>query len=190
MPGKTKPGKTLIQEIEKSTSRKKSKRRPPRLTGVSKQRKMANARERQRVHALNKYIENLRELIPLSPSDKRPSKIEVIWMAATYIEFLSELLEKSKTPSEEISTTKPDANTQDVSQSFDSTNFLDVTGQYIAVILSPFIKMGSIQRGLKRMFNLNHVFFSVADIFGFDTECSSLTDLDLDSLFFETGLLI
>ncbi|XP_068715985.1 transcription factor Atoh1-like [Montipora foliosa] len=153
MPDKTKPGKTLIQEIEKSTSRKKTKRRPPRLTGVSKQRKMANARERQRVHALNKYIENLRELIPLSPSDKRPSKIEVIWMAATYIEFLSELLEKSKMPSEEISTTKPDANTQDVSRSFDSTNFLDVT---------------------------------VADIFGFDTECSSLTDLDLDSLFFET----
>ncbi|XP_068756083.1 uncharacterized protein [Montipora capricornis] len=74
-------------------------------------------------------------------------------MAATYIEFLSELLEKSKMPSEEISTTKPDANTQDVSRSFDSTNFLDVT---------------------------------VADIFGFDTECSSLTDLDLDSLFFET----
>ncbi|CAH3126620.1 hypothetical protein pdam_00004917 [Pocillopora damicornis] len=78
-------------------AKKKTKRRPPRLTGVSKQRKMANERERRRVHALNSHIENLRELIPLSPFEKRPTKTEVIWMAATYIKFLTDLLEKLKT---------------------------------------------------------------------------------------------
>lgn len=82
---------------EDKNAKKKTKRRPPRLTGVSKQRKMANERERRRVHALNSHIENLRELIPLSPFEKRPTKTEVIWMAATYIRFLTDLLEKLKT---------------------------------------------------------------------------------------------
>ena len=113
------------QDIERKTSRKKPKRRPPRLTGVSKQRKQANERERQRVHALNTHIENLRDLIPLSPFQKRPTKTEVIWMAATYIEFLTELLEKSENPGETTSESSVDVH---ISQSLDLT-LIDVTGQ-------------------------------------------------------------
>ncbi|KAL9968437.1 hypothetical protein ACROYT_G026814 [Oculina patagonica] len=88
--------------------KRKTKRRPPRLTGVSKQRKMANERERRRVHALNLRIENLRDLIPLSPFEKRPTKTEVIWMAATYIKFLTDLLEKSDKTADNTSETADD----------------------------------------------------------------------------------
>ena len=72
--------------------RKKHRRRGPRLTGVSKQRKSANARERSRVQVINSAFENLRELIPLSPTEKRPSKIETVRLAALYISHLTELL--------------------------------------------------------------------------------------------------
>ncbi|XP_020616452.1 pancreas transcription factor 1 subunit alpha-like [Orbicella faveolata] len=101
--------------------KRKSKRRPPRLTGVSKQRKMANERERRRVHALNSHIENLRDHIPLSPFEKRPTKTEVIWMAATYIKFLTDLLEKSdKTADNTL-----ELGADDTSQSLDLT-FIDI----------------------------------------------------------------
>lgn len=73
-------------------ARKKHRRRGPRLTGVSKQRKSANARERSRVQVINSAFESLRELIPLSPTEKRPSKIETVRLAALYIHHLTELL--------------------------------------------------------------------------------------------------
>lgn len=72
--------------------RKKHRRRGPRLTGVSKQRKSANARERSRVQVINSAFDSLRELIPLSPTEKRPSKIETVRLAALYIHHLTELL--------------------------------------------------------------------------------------------------
>lgn len=103
--------------------KRKTKRRPPRLTGVSKQRKLANERERRRVHTLNTRIENLRDLIPLSPFEKRPTKTEVIWMAATYIKFLTDLLEKSDNSAD--STTEI---ADETSQSLDLA-FVDVSGQ-------------------------------------------------------------
>lgn len=103
-------------------SKKKTKRRPPRLTGVSKQRKMANERERRRVHALNTRIENLRDLIPLSPFEKRPTKTEVIWMAATYIKFLTDLLEKSDKTADNTSEAA-----DDTSESLDLM-FVDISG--------------------------------------------------------------
>lgn len=102
--------------------KRKTKRRPPRLTGVSKQRKMANERERRRVHALNTRIDNLRDLIPLSPFEKRPTKTEVIWMAATYIKFLTDLLEKSDKTVENASETADES-----SQSLDLL-FVDMAG--------------------------------------------------------------
>ena len=64
------------------------------MTGVSKQRKSANARERSRVQVINSAFESLRELIPLSPTEKRPSKIETVRLAALYISHLTELLTK------------------------------------------------------------------------------------------------
>lgn len=84
-------------------TKKKSKRRGRRLTGVSRQRRMANTRERNRVQTLNETIEKLRTLIPLFPGEKRPSKMETIHLAALYIAHMTEILES--TPSELLTTT-------------------------------------------------------------------------------------
>ena len=54
---------------------------------------MANARERTRVQVLNENIERLRDLIPLFPGEKKPSKTETIRLAAVYISCLTEILE-------------------------------------------------------------------------------------------------
>lgn len=73
--------------------KKKPRRRGPRLTGVSKQRRVANARERRRVEILNMNIQILRHMIPLPPQDREPSKTEVIWLAVDYITELTKMLE-------------------------------------------------------------------------------------------------
>ena len=52
-------------------SKKKTKRRGRRLTGLSKQRRIANTRERNRVHTINDCIDRLRDLIPLFPHERR-----------------------------------------------------------------------------------------------------------------------
>lgn len=83
--------------------KKKSRRRGPRLTGVSKQRRLANARERNRVHILNMNIQVLRELIPLPPQEKEPTKTEIIWMAAKYIALLGDMLDQEPFDFEECS---------------------------------------------------------------------------------------
>lgn len=70
---------------------KRLKRRGPRLTGVSKQRKKANARERNRVNILNNYIQLLRTLIP--EQETRTTKFDVIIGAAAYISQLTEILQ-------------------------------------------------------------------------------------------------
>lgn len=80
-------------KLEKTQGRKKTRRRGPRLTGVSRQRRMANARERSRVQNLNAHIERLRDLIPLFPGEKKPSKTETIRLAAVYISCLTDILE-------------------------------------------------------------------------------------------------
>ena len=72
--------------------KRKHKRRGPRLTGVSKQRRSANARERNRVRVINNALETLRDRIPLLPTEKRPSKIETVRLAALHIHHLTELL--------------------------------------------------------------------------------------------------
>lgn len=75
--------------------KRKARRRGPRLTGVSKQRRVANARERRRVEILNMNIQILRHMIPLPPQDKEPSKTEVIWLAVDYITELMKMLESA-----------------------------------------------------------------------------------------------
>lgn len=85
----------LSQSSDESQSkrrRKVLKRRGPRLTGVSKQRKKANARERNRVNILNSYIQLLRTLIP--ESEKRVTKFDVIVGATTYISQLTSILQE------------------------------------------------------------------------------------------------
>lgn len=75
------------------------KRRGPRLTGVSRQRRLANARERNRVQILNAKIDTLRDLIPLFPDEKKPSKTDTVRLAAEYIGHLTDILETTEKPS-------------------------------------------------------------------------------------------
>ncbi|XP_031572709.1 transcription factor 21-like [Actinia tenebrosa] len=74
---------------------KKKKRRSAPLTGVSKLRKAANARERERVRVLNKGIELLKSILPIDESIVKPTKTDIIWMAARYIYELREMLHES-----------------------------------------------------------------------------------------------
>lgn len=84
-------GDTENQSQKRRKVLKRLKRRGPRLTGVSKQRKKANARERNRVSILNNYIQLLRTLIP--EPEKRTTKFDVIIGAAAYISQLTEILQ-------------------------------------------------------------------------------------------------
>ena len=65
---------------------------------------MANARERCRVQTLNAHIERLRDLIPLFPGEKKPSKTETIRLAAVYISCLTDILETTPEGLERITT--------------------------------------------------------------------------------------
>ncbi|EDO43666.1 predicted protein, partial [Nematostella vectensis] len=67
-----------------------------RLTGVSRQRRLANTRERHRVQVLNAYIDRLRHLIPLFPGEKKPSKTETVHLAALYIEHMTEIIQNTE----------------------------------------------------------------------------------------------
>lgn len=83
--------KRFTAEEDSKTSKRK-KRRSPRLTGVSKQRKKANARERNRVSVLNDYIQILRTLIP--QNGNKTTKFDVIVGATSYISQLSSILQR------------------------------------------------------------------------------------------------
>lgn len=74
---------------------RKKKRRSAPLTGVSKLRKAANARERERVKVLNEGIELLKGILPMDASIVKPTKTDIIWMAARYISELREMLHES-----------------------------------------------------------------------------------------------
>ncbi|XP_008298566.1 basic helix-loop-helix transcription factor scleraxis isoform X2 [Stegastes partitus] len=63
-----------------------------RLSGVSKQRQAANARERDRTHSVNSAFTALRTLIPTEPADRKLSKIETLRLASSYISHLANVL--------------------------------------------------------------------------------------------------
>ncbi|XP_078572115.1 transcription factor 15-like isoform X1 [Branchiostoma floridae x Branchiostoma japonicum] len=85
------------------------RRKKPKLTGVSKQRQQANARERDRTHSvntvdsesnrekartqnLNTAFTTLRTMIPTEPADRKLSKIETLRLATSYISHLATVL--------------------------------------------------------------------------------------------------
>ena len=118
----------MAEECEGSIlaeDKKKRKRRCPRLTGISKQRRLANARERKRVQLL-KEIEDLKSMLPLSPFEKKPTKTEVIWLAAEYIDELTKMLDKAQSE-EEINEPLLDFDTL---LSIDIEKLLDLEGKY------------------------------------------------------------
>jgi hypothetical protein len=103
-----KEGETLANE----KSRKKKRRSAP-LTGVSKLRKAANARERERVRILNEGIDRLKSILPMDESVVKPTKTDIIWMAARYISELRGMLHESdsgrSSASEELEESSPES---------------------------------------------------------------------------------
>ncbi|XP_053563656.1 transcription factor 15-like [Bombina bombina] len=68
------------------------RKRKSRVSGVSKQRQAANARERDRTHSVNTAFTALRTLIPTEPVDRKLSKIETLRLASSYISHLANIL--------------------------------------------------------------------------------------------------
>ncbi|XP_072258700.1 transcription factor 15-like [Pyxicephalus adspersus] len=68
------------------------RKRKGRMSGVSKQRQAANARERDRTHSVNTAFTALRTLIPTEPADRKLSKIETLRLASSYISHLANIL--------------------------------------------------------------------------------------------------
>lgn len=88
---------------EDGTKRRK-RRRKPRLTGLSKQRQTANARERLRMRSISTALRHLRHHLPtkFAPKDKRLSKIQTLRYAIRYITELLQILHSSDRQGEEV----------------------------------------------------------------------------------------
>ncbi|KHJ47181.1 Helix-loop-helix DNA-binding domain protein [Trichuris suis] len=70
-----------------------------RLTKSKIRRSKANARERSRMHGLNKALDTLRTVVPLSPHHQKLSKIETLRLARNYIIVLTRMLSSQEQPS-------------------------------------------------------------------------------------------
>ncbi|XP_065053171.1 uncharacterized protein LOC135682280 [Rhopilema esculentum] len=75
-------------------TRRKPRRRKRMLTGVSKQRRAANERERRRLQIINNAFIGLKDLLPLLPGEENISKIEVVKLASRTILLLQEILDE------------------------------------------------------------------------------------------------
>uniref|UniRef100_A0A8C9FQ79 Factor in the germline alpha n=1 Tax=Pavo cristatus TaxID=9049 RepID=A0A8C9FQ79_PAVCR len=60
--------------------------------GVLERRRVANAKERERIRNLNSGFSALKALVPLVPQDRRPSKADTLRAAAEYIRLLRGVL--------------------------------------------------------------------------------------------------
>ncbi|GAB6030847.1 hypothetical protein CHUAL_007683 [Chamberlinius hualienensis] len=102
--------------------RKRQRRCRTSVTGTtddaSQQRIMANVRERQRTQSLNDAFSLLRQIIPTLPSDKL-SKIQTLKLAARYIHFLNQLVQKEN--EDENNSVSPSSTSS--SSSTDNTNY-------------------------------------------------------------------
>uniref|UniRef100_A0A182X1L1 BHLH domain-containing protein n=1 Tax=Anopheles quadriannulatus TaxID=34691 RepID=A0A182X1L1_ANOQN len=83
-----------LYKARKSISAGKKDCTPPSPTVLKKRRLAANARERKRMNSLNVAFDRLREIVPSLGPDHKLSKFETLQMAQTYINALSDLLER------------------------------------------------------------------------------------------------
>ncbi|XP_031560876.1 pancreas transcription factor 1 subunit alpha-like [Actinia tenebrosa] len=75
---------------ESKQKRKRKRRRKPRLTGLSKERQTANARERCRMRSISDALLHLRGHLPSTvvPKNQKLSKIQTLRLAIGYISDL------------------------------------------------------------------------------------------------------
>lgn len=90
---------------EDTGSKKKQRRKKRNLTGVSKQRRAANERERRRLNIINLAFKDLKSILPLYPGEENISKIEIVRLATKTIKYLSDIL-KSDITEDDISSTR------------------------------------------------------------------------------------
>lgn len=65
--------------------------------GESKNKRLqANSRERKRMHTVNSAFDQLRELVPTYPSNRKLSKIDTLRLACTYIQDLVSVLHQTR----------------------------------------------------------------------------------------------
>lgn len=104
----------LQAQSKKGVNRKKKRRRKPRLTGLSKQRQTANARERSRMRSISAAMLELRYHLPSSfaPKEKKLSKIQTLRYAIRYIGDLFEVLQKGQESDSETSSVESESNSQ------------------------------------------------------------------------------
>lgn len=102
-----------LKQIESSETlnRKRRRRRKPRLTGLSKQRQTANARERSRMRSISAAMLQLRCHLPSSvaPKEKKLSKIQTLRFAIRYIGDLWEVLQRGEESDTETSSSKSES---------------------------------------------------------------------------------
>ena len=86
-----------VDEVEQQATETKPKQRKRRrkrmLTGISKQRRLANERERKRLQVVNTAFVSLKNVLPLSSVDQKISRIEIVRLASRHIASLMQLLQ-------------------------------------------------------------------------------------------------
>lgn len=83
-----------VLKLDQNTAKNNPTSTPPSPTVMKKRRIAANARERKRMNSLNVAFDKLREIVPTLGPDHKLSKFETLQMAQTYINALSDLLER------------------------------------------------------------------------------------------------
>ncbi|XP_037662536.1 factor in the germline alpha [Choloepus didactylus] len=63
---------------------------------VLERRRVANAKERERIKNLNRGFAKLKALVPFLPQSRKPSKVDILKGATEYIQILSDVLEGAK----------------------------------------------------------------------------------------------
>ncbi|CAH3126608.1 unnamed protein product [Pocillopora meandrina] len=81
--------------IAQQGRRKLKRRRKRMLTGVSRQRRAANERERRRIQGVNQAFIDLKNVLPLAHSVDI-SKIDILRVATKWIDHLSKLLDQDQ----------------------------------------------------------------------------------------------
>merc|ERR1719494_634782 len=79
-----------------SSKKKQPRRRKRMLTGVSKQRRAANERERKRLQIINDAFKKLKSILPLFPGEENISKIEIVRLASRTIKYLADIVDKDE----------------------------------------------------------------------------------------------
>ncbi|CAB3981887.1 transcription factor 15-like [Paramuricea clavata] len=81
------------QRATETKPKQRKRRRKRMLTGISKQRRLANERERKRLQVVNTAFVSLKNALPLSSVDQKISRIEIVRLASRHIASLMQLLQ-------------------------------------------------------------------------------------------------